>query len=159
MATKEMTENTPLSLNIREIQKLLPHRYPFVMIDRVDNLVPGKSAIGYKNVSVNEPHFTGHFPDQPIMPGVLQVEASAQLACMVMLCMPEYMEGYIGLFTGLEGVKFRKMVVPGDKLVISVEMKKFRFPFGKFDFRAEVDNELTAEGTLSFAMSKESDLG
>jgi 3-hydroxyacyl-[acyl-carrier-protein] dehydratase len=149
-----MSIETPLKLNINEIQKLLPHRYPFVMIDRVSELIPGKSATGYKNVSINEPFFTGHFPGAPIMPGVLQVEASAQLSCMVMLTMPEYNEGYIGLFTGLEGVKFRRMVVPGDQLKISVEMKKFRFPFGKFDFRGEVDGELCVEGSLSFAMSK-----
>jgi 3-hydroxyacyl-[acyl-carrier-protein] dehydratase len=149
-----MTTVTPQKLDIKDIEKLLPHRYPFVMIDRVTEIFPGEKAIGYKNVSINEPHFTGHFPGAPIMPGVLQVEASAQLSCMVMLTMPEYSEGYIGLFTGLDGVKFRRMVVPGDQLTITVEMKKFRYPFGKFDFRGEVDGELTVEGTLSFAMSK-----
>lgn len=149
-----MTTETPMQLNIKDIENLLPHRYPFVMIDRVNELIPGESATGYKNVTINEPHFTGHFPGAPIMPGVLQVEASAQLSCMVMLTMPEYNEGYIGLFTGLDGVKFRKMVVPGDQLKITVTMKKFRFPFGKFDFRGEVDGELTVEGTLGFAMSK-----
>lgn len=153
-----MTTVTPQQLDIKDIERLLPHRYPFVMIDRVSEIIPGEKAIGYKNVTINEPHFTGHFPGAPIMPGVLQVEASAQLSCMVMLTMPEYSEGYIGLFTGLDGVKFRRMVVPGDKLTISVEMKKFRFPFGKFDFRGEVDGELTVEGTLSFAMSKKEDL-
>ena len=148
-----MTE-TPQQLDIKDIEKLLPHRYPFVMIDRVTEITPGQSAIGFKNVTINEPHFTGHFPGAPIMPGVLQVEASAQLSCMVMLTMPEYQDDYIGLFTGLDGVKFRRMVVPGDQLKITVEMKKFRFPFGKFDFKGEVDGELTVEGTLSFAMSK-----
>ena len=153
-----MTTVTPQQLDIKDIEKLLPHRYPFVMIDRVSEIIPGEKAIGYKNVTINEPHFTGHFPGAPIMPGVLQVEASAQLSCMVMLTMPEYNESYIGLFTGLDGVKFRRMVVPGDQLKITVEMKKFRFPFGKFDFRGEVDGELTVEGTLSFAMSKKENL-
>ena len=153
MVTEKLQE-----LRIQDIEKLLPHRYPFVMIDRVTEVIPGKSAIGYKNITANEPQFTGHFPGQPIMPGVLQVEASAQLSCIAMLMMPEYSEGYIGLFTGLDGVKFRRMVVPGDQLKISVEVKKFRFPFGKFEFRGEVDGELTVEGTLSFAMSKKEDL-
>ena len=127
------------------------------MIDRVTELVPGQNGTGYKNVTINEPHFTGHFPELPIMPGVLQVEASAQLACMVMLTVPEY-DGYIGLFTGLDSVKFRRMVVPGDQLKITVEMKKFRFPFGKFDFKGEVEGEATVEGTLSFAMTKKDEL-
>jgi 3-hydroxyacyl-[acyl-carrier-protein] dehydratase len=143
-----------ISLDIKQIQQLLPHRYPFVMVDRVEELVPGKSAFGFKNVSINEPHFQGHFPDLPIMPGVLQLEAAAQLSCMVMLSMEEYKDGYLGVFTGLDSVKFRRMVVPGDKLEIKVSLNKFRFPFGKFDFRAEVGGELAVEGVLSFAMQK-----
>ncbi|MDD9899319.1 MAG: 3-hydroxyacyl-ACP dehydratase FabZ [Candidatus Melainabacteria bacterium] len=147
-----------LSLDIKEIQALLPHRYPFVMIDRVDELIPGQSATGYKNVSINEPHFQGHFPEIPIMPGVLQLEAAAQLSCMVMLSLPEYKEGFLGVFTGLDSVKFRRMVVPGDKLTIQVDLQKFRFPFGKFNFRAEVEGELAVEGLLGFAMQKKEDL-
>lgn len=152
-ANPEKVEN----LDVKEVMKLLPHRYPFVMLDRVTEVIPGKSATGIKNVSINEPHFTGHFPDLPIMPGVLQLEASAQLSCIVMMMLPEY-KGYIGVFTGLDGVKFRRPVVPGDQLKLSVEIKKFRFPFGKFDFKAEVDGELTVEGTLSFAMTNKEDL-
>lgn len=152
------TTDEKIQLDIKQIQELLPHRYPFVMVDRVTELVPGERAVGYKNVTINEPHFTGHFPNQPIMPGVLQVEASAQLSCLVMLSLKEYNEGYIGLFTGLDSVKFRRMVVPGDQLNITVELKKFRFPFGKFDFKAEVEGQLCAEGTLGFAMSKKEDL-
>ncbi len=146
------------SLDIKAIQKMLPHRYPFVMIDRVTEVVAGQYALGYKNISVNEPQFTGHFPELPIMPGVLQLEAAAQLACMVMLLLPEYSEGYLGIFTGLDAVKFRRMVVPGDKLDIKVELKKFRYPFGKFAFRGEVEGQLTVEGELSFAMQKKTDL-
>lgn len=144
-----------LTLNVKQIQKILPHRYPFVMIDRVTEAVAGESAVGYKNVSINEPQFQGHFPGIPIMPGVLQLEAAAQLSCIVMLLLPEYSKGYIGLFTGLESVKFKKMVVPGDQLKLTVELKKFRFPFGKFEFKGEVDGELTVQGELSFAMAKE----
>lgn len=142
------------SLDIKQIEKMLPHRYPFLMIDRVTEVIPGKSALGYKNISANEPQFQGHFPNIPIMPGVLQLEASAQLACIVMLMLPEYKEGYLGIFTGLDSVKFRRMVVPGDQLKIQVELEKFRFPFGKFKFRGEVESELCVEGVLSFAMSK-----
>jgi len=150
-----MTEiSEKLSLDIKEIQKILPHRYPFAMLDRVTEVIPGVSAIGYKNITISEPQFQGHFPGQPIMPGMLQLEAAAQLSCIVMLMLQEYKEGYLGLFTGLDAVKFRRLVVPGDKLIISTELKKFRFPFGKFDFRATVDDELSAEGSLSFAMSK-----
>jgi 3-hydroxyacyl-[acyl-carrier-protein] dehydratase len=141
-----------VSLNIKQIQELLPHRYPFVMIDRVEEAIPGKSAKGYKNVSINEPQFQGHFPEIPIMPGVLQLEAAAQLACMVMLLLPEYSKGYLGVFTGLDSVKFKKMVVPGDQLKISVNLKKFRFPFGKFEFKGEVSGEVTVQGELGFAM-------
>jgi 3-hydroxyacyl-[acyl-carrier-protein] dehydratase len=152
-----MTEiSEKLSLDIKEIQKVLPHRYPFAMLDRVTEVIPGVSAIGYKNITISEPQFQGHFPGQPIMPGMLQLEAAAQLSCIVMLMLPEYRDGYLGLFTGLDAVKFRRLVVPGDKLIISTELKKFRFPFGKFDFRASVDDELCAEGSLSFAMSKTS---
>lgn len=154
-----MTETVEkVSLNVKQIQKILPHRYPFVMIDRVVEAVPGKSAIGYKNVSINEPHFQGHFPDLPIMPGVLQLEAAAQLSCIVMLLLSEYEKGYIGLFTGLDSVKFKKMVVPGDQLKLTVDLKKFRFPFGKFEFKGEVDGELTVQGELSFAMAAEDSL-
>jgi 3-hydroxyacyl-[acyl-carrier-protein] dehydratase len=128
------------------------------MIDRVEEVLPGKSARGYKNVSVNEPHFQGHFPEIPIMPGVLQLEAAAQLSCIAMLSLPEYQQGYIGVFTGLDSVKFRRMVVPGDRLDIQVDLQKFRFPFGKFNFRAEVNGELAVEGVLGFAMQKKEDL-
>ncbi len=151
--TAELMEEK-LSLDVKQIQKMMPHRYPFAMIDRVLEVVPGKYGIGYKNISINEPQFMGHFPGLPIMPGVLQLEASAQLACIVMLTLPEYTDGYLGIFTGLDAVKFRRMVVPGDRLTIKVELEKFRFPFGKFKFRGEVEGELCVEGLLSFAMSK-----
>ncbi len=147
-----------ITLDIKQIQKVLPHRYPFLMIDRVLEAVPGKSAVGYKNITANEPQFMGHFPELPIMPGVLQLEAAAQLSCIAMLLLPEYNTGYLGIFTGLDGVKFRRMVAPGDQLKLTVELNKFRYPFGKFDFRGEVDGELTVQGTLSFAMSKKDNI-
>lgn len=157
MSNLTMSEEK-VSLDIKQIEKMLPHRYPFMMVDRVTEAVPGKSAIAYKNISMNEPQFQGHFPSIPIMPGVLQLEACAQLACIVMLLLPEYREGFLGIFTGLDAVKFRRMVVPGDKLMLYVELEKFRYPFGKFKFRGEVEGELCVEGLLSFAMAKKESL-
>lgn len=157
MATDTVQEKYTM-LDTKQIAKILPHRYPFVMLDRVLEVEPGKCAKGYKNISLNEPQFTGHFPDVPIFPGVFQLEAAAQLSCIVMLMMEEYKEGYIGLFTGLDSVKFRKMVTPGDRLDLEVNIQKFRFPFGKFEFTGKVDGELTVQGVLSFAMSKKEEL-
>ncbi len=141
------------SLDIKDIEKIIPHRYPFVMVDRVTNVVPGKSATGFKNVTAGEFYFQGHFPNIPIMPGVLQVEALAQLSCITMTMLPEYAEKYIGLFTGIESMKFKKMVLPGDKLDLEATLNKFRFPFGKFDVKATVNGELCAQGTISFALA------
>lgn len=154
-----MTTETPIlvSLDVKEIEKLLPHRYPFMMIDRVTELEPGKWAKGYKMISYNEPQFQGHFPGLPLMPGVLQLEATAQLACITMLKVPEY-EGNIGMFTGVEGFKFRKKIVPGDKMDIEVKIQKFRYPFGKFEVKASVDGEMASEGVISFAMAPEEEL-
>ena len=146
------------ALNIQEISKILPHKYPFLMVDRITECFPGDSAKGYKNISMNEPQFQGHFPDIAIMPGVLQLEALAQMCCICMLTIPEYNEGYKGIFTGLDSVKFRKMVVPGDQLKLEVIKNKFRFPFGKFEVKASVDGENTCTATLSFAIVKNEDL-
>lgn len=143
-----------VSLNIADIEKLLPHRYPFLMVDRVTELVAGKYAKGYKNISCNEPYFPGHFPGMPIMPGVLQIEAAAQLACLVMLKLPEYSVGYFGMFAGIDSFKFRKKVVPGDRLDMEVQLVKFRFPYGKFEITAKVDGELCAEGVIAFVMAE-----
>lgn len=151
-------EASKVELDIQAIQKLLIHRYPFLMIDRVTEAIAGKSAKGYKNVSINEPYFQGHFPQIPIMPGVLQLEAVAQLSCIAILLLPEYAEGYLGIFTGLEEVRFRRKVSPGDRLDLAVNLDKFRYPFGKFSFKAEVNNELSLEGKLSFAMAKREEL-
>lgn len=154
MSDKNKLEN----LNVLYMEKVLPHRYPFLMVDRVDELLPMKSARGYKNISANEPQFQGHFPGLPIMPGVLQVEAAAQLACMVILAAPEYSDGYLGVFTGMDNIKFRRMVIPGDKLELEVTVTKFRYPFGKFDFTCKVEGELCSSGNISFAMQKKAGL-
>ena len=152
------TENQIISLNIQSIFNVLPHKYPFLMVDRVTECLAGEYAKGYKNISVNEPQFQGHFPDVSIMPGVLQLEALAQMCCICMLQVKDYSVGYKGIFTGLDQIKFRKIVVPGDKLDLEVKKIKFRFPFGKFEVKATVNGEESCSGILSFSMIKNTEL-
>jgi 3-hydroxyacyl-[acyl-carrier-protein] dehydratase len=139
-------------ITVEEIQKLLPHRYPFLLIDRIIEYVPGERAVGIKNVSFNEPHFQGHFPGRPIMPGVLIVEAMAQVGGVVLTQMLESEAGLF-VFAGIDKVRFRRQVVPGDQLVMKVELlcvKRRRF--GKMQGRAEVNGQLAAEGELLFSL-------
>jgi 3-hydroxyacyl-[acyl-carrier-protein] dehydratase len=154
---EEGAENTTTSENktsftIEEIQRILPHRYPFLLIDRITDYVPGKRAVGIKNVTCNEPQFQGHFPDRPLMPGVLIVEAMAQVGGIVITQMPG-VDGGLFVFAGIDKVRFRRQVVPGDQLVITAELlwvKKRRF--GKMQAIAEVEGNLTAEGELLFSL-------
>lgn len=139
-----------------EIQEIIPHRDPFLLLDGVTDLVPGQSAKGFKNVSADEYYFKGHFPDLPIMPGVLQTETLAQLCCVVINIQPEYCGKYIGLFTGIDGFKFKRKVVPGDRLELEANVIKFRYPFGKCEVKASVGGELCCSGTISFAMADKS---
>jgi len=135
-----------------EIQKLLPHRYPFLLVDKIIDYVPGKRAVGVKNVTINEPHFPGHFPGRPLMPGVLIVEAMAQVGGIVLTQMSPG-EGRLFVFAGIDKVRFRRQVVPGDQLVMTVELlwvKQRRF--GKMQGRAEVDGQLACEGELMFSL-------
>ena len=137
---------------VEEIHKLLPHRYPFALVDRIIDYVPGKRAVGIKNVTVNEPHFQGHFPTRPIMPGVLIVEAMAQVGGVVLTQMQE-MDGTLFVFAGMDNVRFRRQVIPGDQLVMTVELLRVkRRRFGKMQGRAEVDGQLAAEGELLFSL-------
>ncbi len=139
-------------LNIEQIQALLPHRYPFLLVDRLIENVPGERAVGIKNVTVNEPFFQGHFPGRPIMPGVLIVEAMAQVGGLVLLQMAD-LKDKLSLFAGIDKVRFRRPVVPGDQLVMTVELlciKQKRF--GKMQARAEVDGQLVSEGELMFSL-------
>src|SRR5690554_5155746 len=106
-------------LESKDIQKIIPHRYPFLLVDRIIQLEEGKSAVGIKNVSGNEPFFQGHFPNYPVMPGVLIMEALAQVGAVVLLKMPEF-AGRIPLFAGMDKVKFRRQVIPGDQLRLEV---------------------------------------
>ena len=136
-------------IDINEIRKILPHRYPMLLVDRVVEIEPGKRAAGFKNVSANESFFQGHFPGEPIMPGVLILEALAQLSCVLVL-RDLNAPGAITLFTGADEVSFRRKVVPGDQLRLEVEIEKIRLPFGRMKTRATVEGDLAAEALIKF---------
>lgn len=136
-------------LDIMEIRGLLPHRYPFLMVDRVLEVEPGKRAVAIKNVTVNEEFFQGHYPERPIMPGVLIVEAMAQVAGIAFLSM-EGLKGKTPIFAGIDKVRFRRPVVPGDQLRIEAEIIKFRGRMGKAAGKVFVGDEPVAEGELIF---------
>ncbi|QZY55539.1 3-hydroxyacyl-ACP dehydratase FabZ [Crassaminicella profunda] len=138
-------------LNNIEIQKIIPHRYPFLLVDKIIEMEPGKKAVGIKNVTINEPFFQGHFPGNPIMPGVLQVEALAQVGAVSVLSMEEH-KGKLALFTGIENAKFRRQVVPGDTLRLEVEMSKMRRGMGKGEAVAYVGDEVACKATIKFAV-------
>lgn len=149
-----LTEISPIktTFTIEEILGLLPHRYPFLLVDRITDYVPGKSATGIKNVSMNELFFQGHFPGRPIMPGVLIVEAIAQVGGIVLTQLPEA-KGHLSLFAGIDKVRFRRPVVPGDQLVMTAELLVIkRKRFGKMLGRAEVNGQLVTEGELMFSL-------
>lgn len=144
--------STPAILTLEDIQKLLPHRYPFALVDRIIEYVPGEKAVGLKNVTFNEPHFQGHFPGRPIMPGVLIVEAMAQVGGIVLTQLPDIHKG-LSMFAGIDGVRFRRPVVPGDQLIMTVELISVkRRRFGKMTGRAEVDGQRVCEGELMFSI-------
>lgn len=138
-------------LDINEIMQIIPHRYPFLMVDKILEVEAGKRAVGIKNVSGNEPFFQGHFPGYPVMPGVLIIEALAQVGAVAMLIMPET-KGKLALFAGIDGVRFRRQVVPGDQLRLEVEITKIRGPIGKGKAVATVDGQVAAEAELMFAL-------
>ncbi|MBX9727013.1 MAG: 3-hydroxyacyl-ACP dehydratase FabZ [Rickettsiales bacterium] len=146
------------SYDVVGIQKLIPHRYPFLMIDRVVNVVTGQSIVGIKNVSINEPHFTGHFPNHPVMPGVLIVEAMAQTsAVLVMHTLGSVAHGKVVYFMSVEGSKFRKPVVPGDVLHIHCEAQKSRGNVWRFSGIAKVEGVKVAEGVYTAMIVDEKD--
>jgi len=138
-------------LNSEQIKTILPHRYPFLMIDRAEILEEGKKAAGYKMVSVNEPFFQGHFPQEAVMPGVLIVEAMAQLGAVVVLSMEQF-KGKIAYFTGINNAKFRQKVIPGDKLDFEIEIIKMRHSVGIGAGKAFVNGVLVCEAEISFAI-------
>jgi len=141
-----------LSLSIDRILGLLPHRYPFALVDRIIEYVPGQRAVGLKNVTINEPQFQGHFPDRPLMPGVLIVEAMAQVGGIVLKQMADVEKGLF-VFAGMDKVRFRRPVTPGDQLILTAELLSVkRKRFGKMKATATVDGKLVAEGELMFSL-------
>ena len=137
-------------IDIQEILDLLPHRYPFVLVDRVLALTPGKSIVALKNVTINEPFFTGHFPTRPVMPGVLIIEAMAQAAGLLSFKTPELnlTRGSIFYFAGIDHARFKRPVQPGDQLQLEAEILKVVRGVGKFSCRATVEGKLAAEGEI-----------
>lgn len=138
-------------LDIQQIQQIIPHRPPFLLVDRVLEVEEGKRAVGLKNVSMNEPYFVGHFPQYAVMPGVLIVEALAQVGSIALL-KQESNRGKIGFFAGIDNFRFRKQVTPGDTLILEVEITKFRGAIGKGQATAKVDGVVVAEGEIMFAL-------
>jgi len=134
-----------------DIQKIIPHRFPFLLIDRIIEIEPGKRAVGIKNVTINEEFFQGHFPDYPVMPGVLIVEAIAQVGAVAMLQLEEY-KGRIAFFAGLDNVRFKRQVKPGDTLRIEVELGQFRRGVGTGTGTATVDGQVACRGEFMFAI-------
>lgn len=144
---------TPSMVDIRRIMELIPHRYPFLLVDRVIEEDPGKWLKAYKNVTINEPFFQGHFPGLPVMPGVLILEALAQAGgLMIVGNMDRDLTNKVFLFSGMDKVKFRRPVVPGDQLVLNVEYTKHKMNIYRMRGRAEVDGKVAAQGEFSAAI-------
>lgn len=139
-------------LDIKQIKELLPHRYPFLLVDRVIELEEGKRIVAIKNVTANEPFFNGHFPEYPVMPGVLVVEALAQ-ACGLAVVQDPANQGKIGLFAGIDKCRFKRQVVPGDQLRLEAEITRFRASIAKANVKASVEGETVCEAEIMVALS------
>ena len=140
---------TKKQLNIEEIKNIIPHRYPFLLVDRIIEFEEEKSITGIKNVTSNEEFFNGHFPSHPVMPGVLIIEALAQTGAVLVLKKPEN-KGKIAFFAGIDNVRFKRQVVPGDQLKLEIEVIKLRSSMGKCKAIATVEGEIACQGELMF---------
>ena len=137
--------------DINQIKTMLPHRYPFLLVDRVLELIPKQRLVALKNVTMNENFFTGHFPERPVMPGVLIIESMAQAAGLVMLSEDEH-KGKIPYFTGIDNARFRKTIVPGDQIIIEVDVIRLKGNVGRVKAVAKVDNQIATEAELMFVI-------
>ncbi len=144
-------ERTDTPLNSNQIQEIIPHRYPFLLIDKVVELEPGTKCVAIKNVSANEMQFMGHFPQEHVMPGVLMVEALAQAGAVAILSLEEN-KGKIAYFAGIDKCKFKRKVIPGDTLELQVEITKQRGPIGYGEAKCLVDGKVAVKATLTFAV-------
>lgn len=141
---------TGIDIDVLRVMELIPHRYPFLMVDRVESIIPDVSCVGIKNVSINEPFFAGHFPQRPVMPGVLIIESMAQSAgCLVVATLGPESEGKLVYFMTVDDARFRKPVVPGDQMKVHVRKVRNRGAVWKFQGEARVDGTLVAEATFS----------
>ena len=149
-------EPTPPALPIEaaDIMRIIPHRYPFLLVDRVVELEPGQRVVAIKNVTANEPQYTGHFPERPIMPGVLIVEAMAQAGAVAVLTLPDY-AGKLALFAGIDDCRFRRTVLPGDTLRMEITLEKLRGMFGRARAIATVEGEVACEAVISFIIPRD----
>jgi 3-hydroxyacyl-[acyl-carrier-protein] dehydratase len=141
-----------------EIQSILPHRYPFLLVDRIQELVPDQRIVGIKNVTVNEPFFQGHFPGRPVMPGVLILEAMSQVGAILAFKSLGSSARPVVYLTGVDGAKFRKPVVPGDRLRFEIEVVKKRAPFWKMRGKAYVEENLVCEAEVTAMVTEEKDI-
>ena len=138
-------------LDVKEIEKIIPHRHPFLLLDYIEDFVPGEYAVGYKCVTFREDFFKGHFPEQPVMPGVLTVEALAQVGAVAILSMEEY-KGKTAFFGGINKCRFRRMVKPGDKLKLETTIIERRGPVGVGKAVASVDGQVVVNAELTFVI-------
>lgn len=138
-------------MNVNDIKQIIPHRYPFLLVDKIIEMEEGKRVVGIKNVTINEPFFQGHFPDYPVMPGVLILEALAQVGAVAVLNMEEN-KGKIGFLAGVDKCRFKRQVMPGDTLQLEIEILRFKGAIGKGKGTATVDGELACQAEIMFAI-------